>query len=104
MTNQIVTKLSHDVLELSTLADTGGGGGEEEGVVTAALGNAWYHSVTTRLLLEPVQGAHRLVSIQSFTGEFQDVDRITKIYWDLQEFTDKITEIYLYYDQFELHQ
>ena len=67
MTNQIVTKLSSEVLELSSSVDAGSasggdGGSGDVGVVVPALGNAWYHSVNTRILLEQREGPRRVVN------------------------------------------
>lgn len=45
VTNQIVTKLPVPHGEASEVVDG------DRGVITSALGNAWYHSVNTRLLL-----------------------------------------------------
>lgn len=50
VTNQIVTKLSHDDRQ-----EVDG----DRGVITSALGNAWYHSVNTRLLLGHGEGRYR---------------------------------------------
>ena len=49
VTNQITTKVSHDI-------DM-----EEGSVVTAALGNSWSHAVNTRLLMQYREGNKRMV-------------------------------------------
>lgn len=64
MTNQIVVTIPSNVH--STEPDS------EQGVVSAALGNTWYHSVNTRLMLEMdnVSMGTRTVCIYMFCNVF----------------------------------
>ena len=60
-----MTRLSHHGgVEIDS--DNGVGGelmGGDTGVVMLALGNAWYHSINTRLLLTPMGRSQREVCV-----------------------------------------
>lgn len=64
MTNQITTRVSHDLRRQSDWSDEMDEDLQEDrSVVTAALGNSWSHCVNTRLLLQYMHGGRRLVGV-----------------------------------------